>query len=160
VKKVFILFLISLIFIFAIDQYIKLIFIDGFRWQGDWLSLILVYNKGVAFSMFAFLKEYLKYIQVVLILLLLWFLYKEKLLQKHSIISGILVGAGLSNIFDRFIREGVVDYVYYHGFFNFAVFNFADVMIDFSIGMFILYYFLDTKKKNYDNIKEKKEYNE
>jgi len=152
-RKTFILFLFSLIAIFAIDQSIKLIFIDGFRWEGSWLSLILVYNKGVAFSMFAFLKEYLKYIQLILITGVGFFLYKEAILQKHPVISGILIGAGLSNIFDRFIREGVVDYVYYHGFFNFAVFNFADVMIDFSIGMFILFYF-------YDNIKKKKESNE
>jgi signal peptidase II len=147
-KKTLIFFLISLITIFIIDQYIKLIFINGFRYDSDKISLILVYNKGVAFSMFAFLKEYLKYIQLILMIVIGFFIYKEKILQNHPIISGILIGAGLSNIFDRFIREGVVDYVYYHGLFNFAVFNFADVMIDFSIGMFILYYFLD-KKKNF-----------
>jgi len=148
-KKVFTLFLISLIFIFVIDQSIKLIFINGFRFEGSWLSLILVYNKGVAFSMFAFLKEYLKYIQLIIILVVGFFLYKEKILENHPIISGILIGAGLSNIFDRFIRMGVVDYVYYHGLFNFAVFNFADVMIDFSVGMFILYYFLEKTEQKH-----------
>jgi len=148
-----ILFLIALVTIFVIDQYIKLIFIDGFRYEGNPISLILVYNKGVAFSMFSFLKEYLKYIQLVLIAGVGFFLYREKLLKLHPIISGILIGAGLSNVYDRFIREGVVDYVYYHGLFNFAVFNFADVMIDFSVGIFILFYF-------YDNIKKKKEKNE
>jgi len=150
VKKL-ILFFISIVAIFAIDQYIKLIFIDGFRYDGNPISLILVYNKGVAFSMFAFLKEYLKYIQLILITGVGFFLYKEKLLQIHPIVSGILIGAGLSNVFDRFIREGVVDYVYYHGLFNFAVFNFADVMIDFSVGMFILFYFYDTIKKKKEN---------
>ena len=148
-KKVFTLFLISLIFIFVIDQSIKLIFINGFRFEGSWLSLILVYNKCVAFSMFAFLKEYLKYIQLIIILAVGFFLYKEKILENHPIISGILIGAGLSNIFDRFIRTGVVDYVYYHGLFNFAVFNFADVMIDFSVGMFILYYFLEKTEQKH-----------
>jgi len=147
------LFLFSLFTIFFIDQYIKSIFLNGFRYEGNPISLILVYNQGVAFSMFAFLKEYLKYIQLGLILLVIFFLYKENLLKKHPIISGILIGAGLSNVYDRFIHIGVVDYIYYHGLFNFAVFNFADVMIDFSIGMFILFYFLDKKKKNYDNIK-------
>ena len=147
------LFLFSLFTIFFIDQYIKSIFLNGFRYEGSEISLILVYNQGVAFSMFAFLKEYLKYIQLGLILVVIFFLYKENLLKKHPIISGILIGAGLSNIYDRFVHIGVVDYIYYHGLFNFAVFNFADVMIDFSIGMFILFYFLDKKKKNYDNIK-------
>jgi signal peptidase II len=145
-KKALIIFLVSIVAIFAIDQYIKLIFINGFRYEGEPISLILVYNKGVAFSMFAFLKEYLKYIQLILMGIIGFVIYKEKILQNHPIISGILIGAGLSNIFDRFIREGVVDYIYYHGLFKFAVFNFADVMIDFSIGMFILYYFFEKKK--------------
>lgn len=148
-KKALIIFLVSIVAIFVIDQYIKLLFINGFRYDGDPISLILVYNKGVAFSMFAFLKEYLKYIQLILMGIIGFVIYKEKILEKHPIISGILIGAGLSNIFDRFIREGVVDYVYYHGLFNFAVFNFADVMIDFSIGMFILYYFLEKKKNEW-----------
>ncbi len=148
-KKALIIFLVSIVAIFVIDQYIKLLFINGFRYDGDPISLILVYNKGVAFSMFAFLKEYLKYIQLILIFVIGFVIYKEKILEKHPIISGILIGAGISNIFDRFNRAGVVDYVYYHGLFNFAVFNFADVMIDFSIGMFILYYFLEKKKNEW-----------
>ena len=134
-------FILSLISIFVIDQTIKLIFINGFRWEGDWLSLVLVYNKGVAFSMFAFLDEYLKYIQLLLLGGIGYFFYKEKYILNYPIISGILFGAGISNVFDRFIREGVVDYIYYHGFFNFAVFNFADVMIDFSIVMLMWYHY-------------------
>jgi len=140
-------FLLALIAIFIIDQAIKLVFINGFRWNSEWLSLILVYNKGVAFSMFSFLAEYLKYLQLVLLAMVGYYFYKEKLLIKYPIISGILFGAGISNIFDRFIREGVVDYVYYHGWFDFAVFNFADVMIDFSIGMMLLYYFIKERKE-------------
>ena len=134
-------FILSLISIFVIDQTIKLIFINGFRWEGDWLSLVLVYNKGVAFSMFAFLDEYLKYIQLLLLGGIGYFFYKEKYILNYPIISGILFGAGISNVFDRFIREGVVDYIYYHGFFNFAVFNFADMMIDFSIVMLMWYHY-------------------
>ena len=140
-------FLLALVAIFAIDQAIKLAFINGFRWDGSWLSLILVYNKGVAFSMFSFLQEYLKFLQILLLLVVGYYFYKEKILFKFPIISGILFGAGISNIFDRFIREGVVDYVYYHGWFNFAVFNFADVMIDFSIGMLLLFHFLKGKNE-------------
>jgi len=141
-------FILSLISIFVIDQTIKLIFINGFRWEGDWLSLVLVYNKGVAFSMFAFLDEYLKYIQLLLLGGIGYFFYKEKYILNYPIISGILFGAGISNVFDRFIREGVVDYIYYHGFFNFAVFNFADMMIDFSIVMLIWFNWRRDAKSN------------
>ena len=136
-------FLLAFSTIFIIDQGIKYLFLNGFRWDSSWLSLILVYNKGVAFSMFSFLEEYLKYIQIFLLSGVGFYFYKEKLLFKYPLLSGILFGAGISNLFDRFIHPGVVDYIYYHGLFNFAVFNFADVMIDFSIGMMILFYFKD-----------------
>ena len=98
--------------------------------------------------MFAFLGEYLKYIQLALIFVLFYFFYKEKLITSHPIISGILFGASLSNLIDRFLVGGVVDYVYWHCFFDFAIFNFADVCIDFAIAMFIYYYLFDkiTKK--------------
>lgn len=141
-------FLLPLILIIIIDQVIKYIFLDGFEWHSKCISLTLAINKGVAFSMFAFLGEYLKYIQLVLIFVLFYFFYKEKLITSHPIISGILFGASLSNLIDRFLVGGVVDYVYWHCFFDFAIFNFADVCIDFAIGMFIYYYLFDkiTKK--------------
>ena len=138
-------FLLALVSIFAIDQAIKFIFLSGFRWDNEWLSLILVYNKGVAFSMFAFLEDYLKYIQIILLGIVGYYFYKEKILFSYPILSGILLGAGISNVFDRFIHPGVVDYVYYHGWFDFAVFNFADVMIDFSIGTMLLLYLKEKK---------------
>jgi len=144
----FIKFLLPLILIIIIDQVIKYIFLNGFEWHSKCISLTLAINKGVAFSMFAFLGEYLKYIQLALIFVLFYFFYKEKLITSHPIISGILFGASLSNLIDRFLVGGVVDYVYWHCFFDFAIFNFADVCIDFAIGMFIYYYFFDkiTKK--------------
>jgi len=49
---------------------------------------------------------------------------------KYSLPLGVILGAGSSNIYDRFIYGGVVDYVYWHCGFDFAIFNFADVMID------------------------------
>jgi signal peptidase II len=148
VKKQIFLFAVSFLMIIAIDQFIKFIFIDGFKWNGDWLSLILVYNKGVAFSMFSFLGEGLKYLQIALLFVVFWIFFREKILFSHPIISGILLGAGVSNIVDRFIHSGVVDYVYYHGLFNFAVFNFADVMIDFSVAMFVWFYVVKQNKKS------------
>ena len=129
--------LLPLIGIFIIDQNIKTLFVEGFRYYTDCIDLILVYNKGVAFSMFAFLEEWLKWIQLVLISGVLIYVIKERQLC-YAIPSGILVGAGFSNVYDRFIHGGVVDMVYWHCGFNFAVFNFADVMIDFSVVWILL----------------------
>jgi signal peptidase II len=127
--------------IFITDQLIKYVFLNGFEWDSRCISFVFALNKGVAFSMFAFLGEYLKYIQLLLILGLVYFFFKEKIIQKHPIISGILFAAAFSNLFDRFVRDGVVDYVYWHCGFDFAIFNFADVCIDFSVLVFAYYYF-------------------
>jgi len=134
-------FFTSFFIIFIIDQLIKYSFLNGFEWQSKCISLTLAINKGVAFSMFAFLGEYLKYIQCVLIAGLLFVFIKEKIIQNHPFVSGILFAAAVSNLADRFIRGGVVDYVYWHCWFNFAIFNFADVCIDFAVLMFAYYYF-------------------
>lgn len=126
--------------VFIADQAIKNIFVEGFRYYTDYIDLILVFNKGVAFSMFAFLAESLKWLQLALLAgvlaYTLWL--KEK---RYLVPVGIMVGAGLSNVADRFIHGGVVDYVYWHYGFSFAVFNFADVMIDIAVlWLFILNY--------------------
>lgn len=125
--------------VFGVDQAIKLLFLEGFRWEGNFFSLILTFNKGVAFSMFAFLEEYLKYLQIVLIAALgIYLAMHRDVLLGHASAIGMIAGAALSNIYDRFIHGGVVDYFFWHYGFNFAVFNFADVMIDVGV-LCILY---------------------
>jgi signal peptidase II len=129
--------------VFIIDQNIKMLFVDGFRYYTECIDLILVYNKGVAFSMFAFLEEWLKYIQLILVIgILAYIFYLKKLC--YAFPAGLMIGAALSNVYDRFIHGGVVDMVYWHCGFDFAVFNFADVMIDLAV-VWIL--FLNFKPK-------------
>jgi len=124
--------LFSLLGVFIIDQNIKSLFVDGYRYYGDCVDLVLIYNKGVAFSMLSFLSEYLRYIQLVLVGgILAYVFYLKKLC--YAFPAGMLIGAALSNIYDRFIHGGVVDMVYWHCGFNFAVFNFADAMIDVAV---------------------------
>ncbi|PLY10117.1 MAG: lipoprotein signal peptidase [Arcobacter sp.] len=123
-----------------IDQYIKYGFVFlKYGFESDCISLVLAYNYGVAFSMLEFLKEYLKFIQLALIVAIFVYLYfnKEVFLKYYIPISMLLAG-GLSNILDRFTYGAVVDYVYWHCGFDFAIFNFADVIIDISI-VLILY---------------------
>ena len=123
--------------VFIVDQNIKMLFVDGFRYYTECIDLILVYNKGVAFSMFAFLEGWLKYIQLVLVLGVLgYILYMKQVC--YAFPAGLLLGGAFSNIYDRFIHHGVVDMVYWHCGFNFAVFNFADVMIDVAVVWFLI----------------------
>ncbi|MFA6192964.1 MAG: signal peptidase II [Sulfurimonas sp.] len=123
--------------IFIIDQYIKMLFVDGFRYYTQCIDFILVYNKGVAFSMLSFLDESLKYIQLAMVSgILIYIIYMRKIC--YAIPAGFMLGGAFSNIYDRFIHGGVVDMVYWHCGFNFAVFNFADVMIDVAVAWILL----------------------
>ena len=127
----------TMIGVFIIDQNIKTLFVDGWRYYTDCVDFILVYNKGVAFSMFAFLDEWLKYIQIVLISgILIYILYLKEMC--YAFPAGLMLGGAISNIYDRFIHGGVVDMVYWHCGFDFAVFNFADVMIDVAVVWFLV----------------------
>jgi len=133
--------------IFMIDQNIKMLFVDGFRYYTECIDLILVYNKGVAFSMLAFLDEWLKYIQIVLITGILVYIISMKQLC-YAFPAGLMLGGAFSNVYDRFIHGGVVDMVYWHCGFNFAVFNFADVMIDVAVVWFLILNFKPKFCKN------------
>ena len=158
-KSLFILALV-LVGIFIIDQGIKEFFILKAMelyhlpvealyhrsvdvYETSCINMRLVFNYGVAFSMLSFLAEYLKWLQLVMITGVLAYVISLKKLC-YMLPAGILVGAGLSNVYDRFNHGGVVDYIYWHCGFNFAIFNFADMMIDLAV-VWIL--FLNYKPK-------------
>jgi signal peptidase II len=133
--------------LFTLDQYIKFLFVDGYRLYGECISLVLAYNKGVAFSMLSFLSEYLKYIQISILLVgSIYLLFNKDTLNKYILAITLLFAGGISNIYDRFIHEGVVDYVYWHCGFDFAIFNLADVLIDIAIVMILYISYKEDKK--------------
>ncbi len=145
-----IILLFTLSGVFIIDQNIKMLFVDGYRYYSDYMDLILVYNRGIAFSMLAFLEEWLKYIQLFLVTGVLAYVISLKQIC-YAFPAGLLLGGAFSNVYDRFIHGGVVDMFYWHGWpypmfgqNGFAVFNFADVMIDLAV-VWIL--FLNFKPK-------------
>jgi signal peptidase II len=141
------IFLSIFLLVFVVDQYIKTIFVDGFRLDGECISLVLAYNKGVAFSMFAFLEHNLKYLQLLMLSGILVFLFiKREYFYSYYWGASLILAGGFSNVLDRFIHEGVVDYVYWHCGFDFAIFNFADVMID--LGVVIILYISYKEEKN------------
>ncbi|MCJ8328207.1 MAG: signal peptidase II [Campylobacterales bacterium] len=123
------------LFLFLIDQYIKYGFANlNWGWDGPIISLVLAYNHGVAFSMFEFLAESLKYIQLAILVAGSIYLFKNKdIFYKYTLAITLLYVGGLSNILDRFTYGAVVDYVYWHYKFDFAIFNMSDVLIDLAI---------------------------
>ena len=129
----FTVFFLVLLGTFIIDQNIKSLFVEGYYRAGTCIDLELHYNKGVAFSMFAFLGPYLKWLQALLVLGILLFVFYEGYIKRYAFPVGLLIGGALGNVYDRFVHGGVVDYVAWHCGFDFAVFNFADVAIDVAV---------------------------
>jgi signal peptidase II len=147
--RAFAVFLLVAVGTFVIDQNIKALFLEGYYRAGECIDLQLHFNKGVAFSMFAFAGPYLKWIQAVLIAGILYYVLKEGYLKKYAFPVGLLIGGALGNLYDRFVHEGVVDYVAWHCGFDFAVFNYADVAIDLAVvWIVVMVYFFSEKERS------------
>jgi len=134
----------SIFTIFIIDFLIKKVFLNGYSWDSSCISFSYVLNKGVAFSLFSSLGENLKWILLFTIIVMFLLFLKEGWLKSAPILCGFLFGSAIANLFDRFKYGGVVDYIHYHCYFDFAVFNFADIMINISI--FLLLFFTNIIK--------------
>jgi len=143
----FAIFLFALVGVFFIDYGIKeLFYLQHYNWQSNCISLELHLNSGVAFSMLSFLGENLKWIQLALVAVLAYFAFSENWIKNYPLSIGLVAGGALGNLYDRFSIGKVVDYVYWHCGFNFAVFNFADVMIDVGIALIIIQELIKYKK--------------
>jgi len=147
------IFLLVLIGTFFIDQAIKvwaMESVNGVEYmtiiKGACINLELHYNRGVAFSMLEFLGDNLKFLQLVLIIGIMFYVFYEGYIKQYTIALGLVIGGALGNLYDRFIHEGVVDYVAWHCGFNFAVFNYADVMINFGVAIILLMTYLEYRK--------------
>ncbi len=147
--RAFIVFLLIASVTFIIDQNIKSLFVEGYYRAGACIDLELHYNKGVAFSMFSFIGPYLKWIQSFLIIGILYYVLKENYLKRYAFPVGLLIGGALGNVYDRFVHQGVVDYIAWHCGFDFAVFNFADVAIDVAVAWIVImvYFFPEESRE-------------
>ena len=142
----------------AIDQAIKLWILDFYAnatnphskvFESPFIDIVLVFNKGVAFSFLSAVGENLKWIILAMLILMLVIVLKsEELFAENFIAFGLIIGSGFSNLLDRFIREGVVDYIFWHYKFNFAVFNLADSIINVAIAWIILQYIVNFYRKD------------
>lgn len=107
----------------------------------NWLSLGFTLNRGVSFGMFDS-DNTLVFAGVscfvFLLLLLVIVLAKQTLYENKSLLGhALILGGGLSNLFDRFLYHGVVDFIAVSiGSYHWPVFNIADAAID--IGVFVL----------------------
>ncbi len=134
------------VIIFIIDQLIK-IFI-GFNISlnssvtviKDFLYIGNVHNYGAAFSILYGNRIFLVLISVFALVLIYYFLLKNRVFKWKDIITcSLLIGGILGNLYDRIAYGYVVDYLDFYIFgYNFPVFNLADACIVCSVILTII----------------------
>lgn len=105
--------------------------------------ITVVFNKGAAFGILKGKTNFLIYLSIIFLIILLLVFYKER--QKRFIISlgyGLVLGGALSNLFDRVVYGYVIDYL---DFRIWPVFNLSDTCI--TLGVFLI--ILDSLREKY-----------
>lgn len=147
--------LITLIIIAALiaaDQVIKLVVLEHLAPVGSitliekFLSLTYVENTGAAFGSFSAHTTLLSVFTALVLIVGLIYLLSGKVNSKiaYACLTVIIAG-GISNLLDRIFRGFVVDYIE-PLFVNFAVFNFADILVTCGAGVLIFYLIYDMIK--------------
>ena len=132
--------------IFIIDQIVKLFVgfslelntsITVFR---NFFYISNVHNYGAAFSILYGNRIFLVIVSVITLVLVYYFLLKNKKFDWFNIILySLLIGGILGNLFDRIIYGYVVDYLDFYIFgYNFPIFNIADICIVISVILIII----------------------
>jgi signal peptidase II len=154
----------KLIFLFVlviIDQASKLVVLKNLT-LGQSITLFpffdftLVFNTGVAFSLFSGGGDLGRWILVLLVLLVLLYLayvlFKEKLNDFESLSLLLILSGGIGNLLDRTFRGYVVDFIHlYYESYSFYVFNFADTYITIGVIIYIIGMIYQYKNKGNEN---------
>ena len=106
------------------------------------LDLLLVFNSGIAFSIFDFNNNVFSFglsLFGLIIVAYLHSLYKneESSINRFSFI--LIISGALGNILDRLPDGVVTDFLFFHiGNTSFFIFNFADAFISIGAALFFL----------------------
>ena len=168
-KRDYFLPLILTIAVIALDQLTKWLIIKsiapwsvGASFFGDLVRIVCVYNTGAAFSLGSGLSSVMRFIVMACIpscfiagICVVYF--KSEFPRPQRWFLGGVIGGGISNLLDRFLRaEGVVDFidVKFFGLFGlerWPTFNIADAAIVVcAIGLFVTM-LLQERKGKYEN---------
>jgi signal peptidase II len=110
------------------------------------LDIVLAWNTGISFSMFAEsgrLGQWILLALTVMAILLLWVWLARAPSKLTAVALGLIIGGAIGNGIDRFAYGAVVDFVRFHITtesidFSWAVFNLADAAIVVGVA-FLLY---------------------
>ena len=152
-KKSFLLNLFVFFSIVIFDQLTKryLLFDIGLNNSKPFIPGIIqftvVQNTGGAFSI---LRQYPIFFQIlgaVNVLIFSYLVFCPTVNLNDLIKTGcvFVLGGTTGNLVDRFVHNGVIDFLDFQ-FFDFAIFNLADVFIDIGVVLIIIGWFVSRKR--------------
>ena len=106
-------------------------------------NLVMVYNKGAAFSFLADQQGWQRYlfagISLAASLLIIWMLKRNPSQRLFCWALALILGGAIGNLIDRLAYGHVIDFldVYFYGW-HWPAFNVADSAITIGAGLFIL----------------------
>lgn len=141
-----------IVLLIAIDQAIKLLVLKYLSPIGSYIvidkfiSLTFVKNTGAAFGSFSGYTTALSVVTAVVLIVGLIYLLSGQIKQKAIYIPAVMIiSGGVANLIDRVFRGFVIDYIE-PLFIDFAVFNFADMLVTVGAFIIILYLIYDIVK--------------
>lgn len=114
-----------------------------------------VENTGAAFGSFSKFTVILSVFTAIILIAMIVYLLSKKI--KFGMVYCslmLLISGGLGNLIDRVFRGYVIDYIE-PLFINFAVFNFADILVTIGAALLIIYLISDMVKSNKKQHEEK-----
>ena len=131
-------FLVVAFVTFLLDRVTKILAVKELHHPVDlipsFLTLRFVENRGAAFSLFAGSSEtvrklFLLVIPVAVVLAVFYYAFTRRDLSlRLSVALGLIAGGALGNLYDRFLRGSVTDFIDFHlGSYHYPTFNVADV---------------------------------
>lgn len=150
---------ILIIFNIAIDQiskfWVRANVVAGSKSEifGDYLTLHNVENEGAFLGLGSDFNPILKIVllnvlPIVVLTLVLIHVFKDKTLDKYSLIGFCcIIGGGIANVYDRILYKSVTDFWHIDlgGVFRTGIFNIADMSVMTGMGLLILGNFIKKK---------------
>ena len=143
-----------LIFLASIDYLSKTLvkhYVENdFYRLNEFITIQIIYNRGIAFSIFdsssSLVNNILSMVIGVIILFLLYvFIRGFNTFYKTELVGYMfLIGGALGNFLDRIINGSVLDFIVvnYNQIYFPAIFNIADIMISFGVLLIITNYII------------------
>ena len=144
--------------IFLIDRFFKIYILEIAELENkvdiyitSYLNLYLIWNKGIAFGLFSFEKNFIYHsislIIFIISIALIVMIIKSNGFKKYSLIS--ILGGASGNLFDRIYYSAVPDFIDLHiNGFHWFIFNVADIFITIGVICLILDELFFYKKNN------------